>query len=274
MEPFDFGAAPGLPAPAHRAVTAGLAIAVPRTALLLAAVVRRPVTSNAGEFHPVALADLAADGHSWFRLDYRHDPAGAPPGVAVLSDVDVIGLADVLMGGPGYGAERDPTPLERRIVATRLSQAFRPLVDALACFGVEAMSLAPASRDDAGVGASLVKLTLSIEVGELDAEVTLAYPASLFAGTERSPELQPALPEVDAALRGVPVTVSVRFATLKLSAQDLNDLSVGDVVRLDHPVDRPLIGAVEGRALFLAQPGKAGRNVAVEVVDVLEEALT
>ena len=274
MEPFDFRTSPGLPAPAHRTVTAGLAVAVPRTALLLSAAVRRPATADAGDFQPVALGDLPVDGHTWFRLDYRNDPAGAPPGIAVLGDVDVIGLADVLMGGPGYGSQREPTPLERRLVGSRLSQALRPLGDALAPFGIETVELTPASRDDAGAGASLVKLTISLQVGEVDADLTLAYPATLFAGGDRSPELQPALPEVDAALRGVPVTVSVRFSPLKLSASDLNDLAVGDVIRLDHPVDRPLIGEVEGQALFLAQPGRAGRNVAVEVVDVLEEALT
>jgi flagellar motor switch protein FliM len=271
-EPFDFCASPGLPGPALRTVTAGLAVAVPRTALLLSAAVRRPAAAEAGEFHPAAVADLARDGQAWFRLDYRQDPAGAPPGVAVLSDEDVTGLADVLMGGPGLAAEREPTPLERRVVASRLSQALRPLVDALGSFGVESITLSPSCQDEAGANAALVRLPIELTVGELTAELTLAFPASLFAGAERGPGLAPPLPEVDAALRSVPVTVSVRFAPLRLAADDLDGLAVGDVVRLDHPVDRPLVGEVDGRPLFLAQAGRAGRNVAVEVVEVLEEA--
>ena len=273
-EPFDFCASPGLPGPALRAVTAGLAVAVPRIALLLSAAVRRPTGAVAGDFHPAAVADLAGDGQAWFRLDYRHDPAGAPPGVAVVSDEDVTGLADVLMGGPGLAAEREPSPLERRLVASRLSQALRPLVDALGPFGVEVVTLTPSSQDEAGVNAGLVRLPLELTLGELTAALVLAFPASLFAAAGREPGLAPPLPEVDAALRSVPVTVRVRFAPLRLAADDLDGLAVGDVVRLDHPVEQPLIGEVDGRPLFLAQAGRAGRNVAVEVVEVIEEAVS
>jgi flagellar motor switch protein FliM len=270
MERFEFGSSPGLDAPAHRAVTAAMAVAVPRASLVLSAMVRRPVAGQAGETQSVTLADLDGPDSCWFRLEHPEPSAVCTPGVALLSNLSAVALADVLMGGPGFGAEREPTPLECRLVADALTRALAPVGDSLAQFGV-AVGLTSATRDDITLDGALVRLSIVLSVSGLELELVLAYPASVFAAGDRRAETMQVTPEMAATLRSVPVTVAVRFAPLTVSADDIGELAVGDVIRLDHQVGRPLVGEVDGKELFLAQPGQSGRAVAVEVLDVLEE---
>jgi flagellar motor switch protein FliM len=272
MELFDFGTAPGLPGQAHRTVTARLAVTVPRVGLVLSSMVRRSIEASSGDLQPVALTELDGPSTSWLRAHYAEgDPAATA--VAVLADQAVVALADLLMGGPGYADGRVPTAMELRIVAGALTRALVPVAEALGPFGVESLSLTPSSRDETGARTALVRLPITITAGEVEAELSLVLPAALFADASDVAALpMAAAPDVDAALRTVPVTVEVSFAPLAVPAGELEDLAVGDVIRLDHPVESPLFGSVDGRPLFLAQPGSNGRAIAVEVVDFLEES--
>jgi len=261
-QPFDFRASPGLPGQAHRAVTAAMAVAVPRAGLMLSSMLRRPVTASAGDPEPIGLAELDLPGCTWFRID--------PRGLALLPNAHVTALADVMMGGPGTPDDREPADLECRLVANNLNRALRDVTEVLGELGIGPLRLEPTVPGGTGADGNLVRIVVRFDVGEVEAELTLAFPASLFALDGTSDELAPVAPEVDAALRSVPVTCAVRFAPLTLSADDLDGLAVGDVIRLDHPLGQPLVGEVEGKPLFLAQPGRAGRHVAVEVLDLLE----
>ena len=269
---YDFSSSPGLAGQAHHAVTAAMAVAVPRAGLLLSSMLRRPVTATASDPEAVVLAELEgpsgpqSGGQSGGRTLFRIDPRG----VAVMPNAHVTALADAMMGGPGTPDEREPANLETRLVANNLTRALRPLSEVLADLGVAPLRLEPVGPGATGAEGSLLRVIIRIEVGEVEADLTLAFPAGLFAAEGTTDAVPMATPEVDAALRGVPVTCAVRFSPIAMCADDLQDLAVGDVIRLDHPVGQPLVGEVEGKPLFLAQPGRAGRRVAVEVLDLLE----
>src|SRR5437667_4697122 len=98
MERFDFAAnadrSPGTPG-----LDQDLARAALRSALLLEAMLRRPVTGTAGPLERVRPADLEADGHARFGVELG---AGGR-GVATAPSAFVTGLAEILMGGPGHG---------------------------------------------------------------------------------------------------------------------------------------------------------------------------
>src|SRR4051812_38749916 len=124
---FDFPTSAVLPEHVVRSVSAGLEVAVPRFGLLLGSMVRREGAAAAGEPERVPLTELDVETSSWFHLE--HGGRGER-GVALLTHELVVRLAEVIMGGPGFAAERLPTPLEESIVARRLTAALAPVVDA------------------------------------------------------------------------------------------------------------------------------------------------
>lgn len=272
MEAFDFRTARGETGPIARSAAAALAAAAPRSALVLSAMLRRAVEAEAEGPHALRPGELDEMEPIWFSMGRL--------GLAAIPQVSVIALADALMGGPGVADDREAAALEMRLVATRLTTALAPVAAAFESFGLRDLVLEPCDAPPTISGAlvgfgilfSIAPPQWSLEA-PTEVAITLAFPASLFALNERGhAAAPPASPEIEAALRGVPLDVDVRFHPLSLAAGELDELAVGDVIRLDHHTDEPLTALVDGRPLFLARLGRAGRNVAVEIVAVTEES--
>ena len=267
MERFDFAAAtaeadrePGAPGLGRDLATAGL-----RAGLLLEAMLRRPVTASAGELRRIRPLDAAVDGGTAFSVDL----GSGPRGIATAAGPFVTGLAELFMGGPGDAAVRPPTPLESAVFASRLNAALGPVV---AVLPVETLHLSPAAPAG-GPATELVAFDLTVSAAQVTGTLLLAIPAGHFTAAGLTapggdPEPDPALVS---ALQAVPMRLSVRFGAVRLPGDELERLAIGDVVRLPHPVDRPLVAEVDGQPLFLARPGRRGRRLAVEIADIVEE---
>lgn len=271
METFDFRTARGATGPVAQSAAAALAAAVPRSALVLGAMLRRPVEAEAEGPNALRPGELDEMEPTWFAIGRL--------GLAAIPQSAVVALADALMGGPGLAEEREAAALEINLVSTRLTTALGAVTTALAPFGLPALELDPCGEAPA-IGGTLVGFEILFSIGPpqwslegaTEVPLTIAFPTSLFAPSERGHASTPvASPELEAALRCVPMDIDVRFHPLSLGAGELDELAVGDVIRLDHATDDPLTGLVDGRPLFLAKLGRAGRNVAVEIVDVTEE---
>lgn len=63
-----------------------------------------------------------------------------------------------------------------------------------------------------------------------------------------------------------PVEVSVEFRPVQMSANDIVQIDVGDVILLNHPVNVPLTLVVDGTPTFDARIGRKNRRLAVQVV--------
>jgi len=266
MEAFDFAAATSGAdrAPGPPGLDQDLATAARRAGLLLEAMLRRPVDAAAGGLHRIRPADVAVDGVASFSID----PGTGARGVATAPGGFVTALAELCMGGPGDAAGRPPTPLEASVFASRLTAALGPVA---AVLPVAALRLAPAAPPG-GPATELVAFDLTITAGPVAGTLQLALPAAHFAaaGIAPGPGADPD-PALVAALQAVAMPLSVRFGAVRLPGDELERLAVGDVVRLPHPVDRPLVAEVDGQPLFLARPGRRGRRLAVEIADVVEE---
>jgi flagellar motor switch protein FliM len=59
-------------------------------------------------------------------------------------------------------------------------------------------------------------------------------------------------------IKDAPVELTCTFKPATLDLRQLADLEVGDILRLDHPVDRPLTLEVDGHGTFEGQPGTTG----------------
>ena len=137
---------------------------------------------------------------------------------------------------------------------------------------VAALHLVPMS-DPAVPATELVAFELMLTAAQVDGSLLVALPAAHFTAagiTAAGHEFEPD-PALVSALQAVPMRLSVRFGAVRLPGDELERLAVGDVVRLPHPVDQPLVAEVDGQPLFLARPGRRGRRLAVEIADIVEE---
>ena len=250
------------------AVAKELDRAVPRCALALSAAVRRSVLVEIGPSAAVSAADLGAeDGRTWFRVG----PPGERCAAAVLDAGAVVRFADVVMGGQGASpADRQPAGLELMLVAASLATAVACLSDLLAAQGVATTAVQPlAGPTELALDGQLVRAPLTITLGAAEVAAELLIPMTGHAPPAGSADLRPDAALVE-SLASVPLSVAVRFPSVRLRACDLDDLEVGDLIRLEQPGDPSVVGEVGGRALFRGRTGRSGRRLAVQVLEIDE----
>jgi flagellar motor switch protein FliM len=269
MDASVFSRPPALPDGVGRTLEEHLRATVPRFGLLLGSLVRRDATASLAALERLSAADLPRAGHCWFLVTHGGPAGRTEPGVAVAPDELVVRLAEVLMGGPGLPSSRPPTKLEVSVVAGRLTTALAPVVAGLDELGVTDLRLTPVERDEARPAADLVRAAVELTVGDVAGTLEIALPSGLFGASGRDAAPADPHPTVVGALERVPVTVAIRFEAVHLTADEVDGLAVGDVIRLDHPVDRPLVGDLDGRPILLVRAGRQGRRLAVEVEEVL-----
>jgi flagellar motor switch protein FliM len=64
----------------------------------------------------------------------------------------------------------------------------------------------------------------------------------------------------------------VRFDAVGLTSSEILALAVGDVIPLNHPVDRPFTVTVDGMHLYDGISGRRGKRLATLIVDANRDA--
>lgn len=192
-----------------------------------------------------------------------------------------------LLGGPGDPAvapiARRPTDLESALLTHELlGPAVTAIDEALRDLDGDPSTLltfetAPQPLQLGSPGELLLLLTYRVEVrGDLPGQglVTLAYPVTPLApklelllsgghtledGDSRSSEA------MADALGGTRVEVQVHLGATTLLASELARLREGDVLRLDHPIQRPAALVCDDRTIGTAHIGRRGRRLAVQI---------
>lgn len=189
------------------------------------------------------------------------------------------------MGDPGNAPiDRRPTDLEGALLTDQLLQpAVSAIDEALRELDGDPSALltfetVPQPMQLGSPGELLLMLSYQVDIrGDLPAQglVTLAYPVAalvpqldtLLTGPNESTDDADVLatsPLVGTVLEAS-LDVRARIGGTTLSASTLAALEPGDVLRLDHHVDRPADLVVNDRHLGSAYLGKRGRKVAVQI---------
>ncbi len=209
------------------------------------------------------------------------------PGTAIVEMSTRLGLTlvDRMLGGIGEPvAIRRPTELEADLLQELMSHAAEALEETfepLMAVDPEILSVEFNPHFVQTITPSEMVMVLTYRLAltqgiRTDGLLTLCYPFSLLQPTtERltaaSQDEADAEPGDEAPLRhrlpeaAVPLRVQLRASEVPIT--DLDRLRPGDVLRLDHRVDEPVLGMVEGRPVFSARAGRRGRKLAVEVTD-------
>ncbi len=199
-------------------------------------------------------------------------------------------VVERLLGGPGDAAmgaiDRRPTELEQALLSHELLEPAVVAIDeamkevSAETSELRSVEIAPQPLQLGSPGDLLLLLTYRVEIrGDLPAQglVTIAYPVAPLvpqldrlllggrAGDEQVEDLN-ASPLADTVLDAT-LDVRVRIGGTTMDAGVLAGLQPGDVLRLDHPVDRPADLVVDDRHLGTAHLGKRGRKVAVQIAE-------
>ena len=197
----------------------------------------------------------------------------------------VFGLLELLLGGKG-GAEpaasRNLTEIEWSLLEEIVRVMVRPLGEAWQTFAtvefeVESLVSEPglvAQNDPAQPpNQPLVRLNFQLQYGEQSGVLEIAAPQSFFdASSSASPQqnISGDSPEPDALqklelLAEAGVSLEVRLEGPLLPVADLMNLTPGQVIKLDHPLDQPLHGVINGALNMEGAVVSSGKKRAFQI---------
>jgi flagellar motor switch protein FliM len=215
----------------------------------------------------------------------------APSLLAVISSVELsdfvlhlehdlaMAAVDRLLGGRGEADQpaRPATQLEAALLRSLLDRVVAELAYAFAPLGpltpsVASLETNPQFAQVVGPAEALVVIDFGVTVGDVSGTATLAIPyASLQPmlnpdGTDER-ALVRTNPAAEQGLSEVPMTVGARMRGVTMSSDAVLALAVGDVVRLGHPSDVPLLMVAGERAFARAVPANRRNKLACLIVD-------
>lgn len=125
-------------------------------------------------------------------------------------------------------------------------------------------------------------VTMNVTIGETSDLINLCIPhvaiepvaqqlgLKLFYSTSDR-EVIPQPEKIKRSLVDMPVRLHAYFDNTRATVGDVYSLQVGDVIQLDHNVNKPININVEHLPKFTGVIGTSGNHYAVSIVDVLEE---
>jgi flagellar motor switch protein FliM len=185
---------------------------------------------------------------------------GAPAPMRRLTDLETRLLGELIRGGVGA-----------------FQETFAPVLDvAPDLLGIETnpsfVQVAPPSETTLLLSYSFVVAAAT----KVEGLLTVCYPFSTLhpvmdrlqrhVAAEQPPEEAASSDEMEQMadrLQDVAVTLSVALRPTTVSARDVAVLEPGDVLRLDHRIDEPALGLVDGVELFEGFVGRRGKRLGV-----------
>ena len=206
---------------------------------------------------------------------------GALPGHMLLEvkPEAAFNLISVMLGGRIGGFDiRRPTDIETSLLGLIADQTRLPLVDAFDSLlevqpEVTAFEFNPLliPAPDQPERALLLAYDIMIDGAELG-RMSLCYPFSTLQPVgeilrQQEPEDEP-IPDTPGplinVLPSIKVPLSVRLNPVTLPASDLLALEPGDVIRLSHGINEPVVAVVDDYPMVEGRIGRSGARVAFE----------
>jgi len=231
-------------------------------------------------------ADLAGQVHldEGFSLSFGPEP-DQPCGFLVVGSEAALDWATRLLGDSENSDDSERT----------ISSLEESLLSDLLTAGAEAVLGLLGDRDDLKVNSTLghgpltppygpteeiCHIAFEIQEAEAEqkAEMSFVLPCRVLApviGKTVSAETRPAQEQLAQVLMGhvqeMPVTVTARLASIRLSFADVFDLAPNDVLLIDKPIEEPLDVIVDGRTVFRGRPAQANGQYAIFITDSTAE---
>jgi flagellar motor switch/type III secretory pathway protein FliN len=217
---------------------------------LATAMLQRPTTGQTRSIHADEKVGIGA--RRWFA-----SPSN-PSFLVGLRDPEAVGLAELFLGAPAARPERPISPIEMKVLGSRLVALLPPIAHAL---GEPVDESAPLKETTPPQARGWRFTTLELTLEGVPYPLVLAVP-------RREEEDRPARPQppIGATIAQVELPVVVAIPGVRISAAELAELQPGDVIRCDWPEDEP-VPAFIGTSVALTGRFSAGaKRVLFEVV--------
>ena len=201
------------------------------------------------------------------------------PAFVVFSARLIQALVADMLGtlGDEWPDPKPLTPAESSMVELLLGEVARsfsvawPDVDPLECYLQSVVSRPLRSRvfpPDEILARTRVNVTLPLGTEE----IILLFPqeglSSIGISESPPPEAvsQTAAPQLRLLAEKLPVTLVVELGNATLTLAEMNNLSVGDVMVLDQPINAPLEASIKGKLQWLGHPCRMGQRQGFRII--------
>ncbi len=184
----------------------------------------------------------------------------------------VFALLELLLGSKGLSTgvtvQRKITDIEKTLVHTLLRVILRDLAEAwktvtAVSFEVQSLASEPQMLHVLAHAEAVVVIAIEVRVASVSGLMNLAIPSifikRLRHNFDRLQEVRKAEStergrmQLAELLQNANLTFEARIDGGSVSTRTLLDLETGDILMLDHPVDRPVSGILNGREKWLGE---------------------
>ncbi len=198
-------------------------------------------------------------------------------------------MLDRVLGGEGTSLNKidQLTDIESKIMTNLFSDAFNHLKDAwetivdiepiLTGFEVNPQFLQMVSPNE-----TVVVISLNAAIGEASGMINICIPhmvvepiiqklsASYWMHTEKE-EKKKKYPYVEEKIKQGKLPLVAELGRSQITVEEFLNLTVGDSIKLDQPIDQPILLKIGDKPKFLAQPGIFRDKMALQILDVYRE---
>ncbi|MFB5281452.1 flagellar motor switch protein FliM [Peribacillus sp. Hz7] len=198
-------------------------------------------------------------------------------------------MMDRVLGGRGESVNKvdNLTEIETKIMTSLFEKAFENLQEAwstivdidpiMADFEVNPQFLQLVSPND-----TVIVISLNIQVGDTTGMINMCIPHVVLepiipnlsahywmqaSQKERSPEEMAML---EKRITHSDMSIAAELGETSITIHDFLQLDVGDVIELNQPIDAPLTVKIGDVPKFYGQPGKVGKKLAIQILDILK----
>lgn len=197
-------------------------------------------------------------------------------------------IIDRLLGGPGTvpGRIRELTEIEQTVMGRLLNNMAGSLGDAWANLDtlepqLERIDLNPQFVQLLPPHDMVIVIAIRMRVRGVEGRVNLCLPyvslepvaprlsAHYLFGGGQTTEAGEYVDQLQGRIKTMAVDVSVNLGETTLTVEELLDLAIGDVIRLDARTDALLPVRVGEKLKFRGRPGQMGSRLAIEIGEVM-----
>lgn len=198
-------------------------------------------------------------------------------------------MMDRVLGGRGVSVNKveSLTEIETKIMSSLFEKAFENLQEAwetivdidpmMTDFEVNPQFLQLASPND-----TVIVISLNTQIGDTSGMINICIPhvvlepiipklsAHYWMQTTQKERIPEELSILEQRINHADLLITSELGGTSITVHDFLLLDVGDVIELGTPIDSPLTIKVGNVPKFIGQPGKVGKKLAIQILDILK----
>lgn len=199
-------------------------------------------------------------------------------------------ILDILLGGTGsrVSVNKEFSDIDKNIMKEVTSDLIKNLVlaweEVLEVSPVfEELITNPTANQTLAPNEPVALLSFSVEIGKTTTYMNLCIPylsvekvldkliVQYWFSNEVTDIAEESREKITNGLQTVEVSMTVELGETEITIDEFLKLGCGDVLRLGRKYDEPLKVFVEDEECFIAKPGIVGKNIGIELLDIIEK---